>query len=123
MAKYNIYAVAIGKDPATGLQVTNLKFKSWSECKPYINNVEGARYKGFLTESEADIWIEKILNKTPAPAVNADANSCVMMDSFVNACTLMNVNPEQMLAFLQKQYTEQVQFTLARTIKPEEKED
>lgn len=59
MAKYNIYAIAVGIDPNTKEPVYNLKFKTWDECKPYVVGVEGAKYKGFLTEDEADAWLNK----------------------------------------------------------------
>ncbi len=61
MAKYNIYAVAIGLDPKTKQPVSNLKFHTWDECKPYVVGVEGAKYKGFLTEAEADSWLAKTI--------------------------------------------------------------
>lgn len=59
MAKYNIYAVAFGKDPRNEKSVHGLKFRTWDECKPYVKGVEGAKYKGFLTEDEANAWLEK----------------------------------------------------------------
>lgn len=59
MAKYNIYAVAHGFDPTTKTAVSGLKFYSWNECKPFVTGVEGARFKGFLTEAEADTWLAK----------------------------------------------------------------
>ena len=54
MAKYNIYAIAYGIDPVLVEPVSNLKFRTWDDCKPYVIGVEGAKYKGFLTEEEAD---------------------------------------------------------------------
>lgn len=59
MAKYNIYAVAFGKDPRNEKPVHGLKFRTWDECKSYVKGVEGAKYKGFLTEDEANAWLEK----------------------------------------------------------------
>lgn len=57
MAKYNIYAVKYGIDPDTKEPVQGLKCKTWDECKKYINGVTDAKYKGFLTDSEADAWL------------------------------------------------------------------
>lgn len=57
MAKYNIYAIAYGIDPVLVEPVSNLKFRTWDDCKPYVIGVEGAKYKGFLTEEEADTWL------------------------------------------------------------------
>lgn len=59
MAKYNIYAVAYGLHPETKAPVNNLKFHTWDECKPYVVGIEGAKYKGFLTDAEADEWLAK----------------------------------------------------------------
>lgn len=66
MAKYNIYAVAYGVNPmvnTTQPMIVNLKFKTWEECKPCVSGVQGAKYKGFLTESEADAWLEKTVKE------------------------------------------------------------
>lgn len=59
MAKYNFYAVAYGVNPQSKEPVFNLKFRTWEECKPFVVGVEGAKYKGFLTDDEADAWLEK----------------------------------------------------------------
>ena len=61
MAKYNIYAVAYGIDPNKQGPVFNLKLKTWDECKPYVAGVPGAKYKGFLTSSEADVWLKQVM--------------------------------------------------------------
>ena len=63
MAKYNFYAVAIGQDPQTKERVTNKICDTWKECEAYVKNVEGARYKGFLTVPEAQVWITKVLEE------------------------------------------------------------
>ena len=61
MAKYNIYAVAYGVNPQSKEPVFNLKFRTWEDCKPFVVGVEGAKYKGFLTNTEADAWLaEKV---------------------------------------------------------------
>lgn len=58
MAKYCIYAVAKGLDPNTHMPVHG-KFSTWKDCEPYVKGVEAARYKGFLTEAEADAWLQQ----------------------------------------------------------------
>lgn len=60
MAKYSIYAVGYGVDPQTKQPVYGLKVPTWKECEQYIKGVEGAKFKGFLTDTEADAWIDKI---------------------------------------------------------------
>lgn len=84
MAKYNIYAVAYGVNPmvnTTQPMVMSMKFKTWEECKPCVSGVQGAKYKGFLTESEADAWLEKTVkelneksNPNPAGYSNPDTS-------------------------------------------------
>ena len=49
------YAVKNGRKPGI--------YKTWDECKPCVSGVQGAKYKGFLTESEADAWLEKTINE------------------------------------------------------------
>ena len=66
MAKYNIYAVAYGINPivnTTQPMIMRMKFKTWEECKPCVSGIQGAKYKGFLTESEADAWLDKTINE------------------------------------------------------------
>ena len=60
MAKYNIYAVGYGINPKTKEPVFGIKCTTWDECQKYIKGVQGAKYKGFLTDSEADAWIQNI---------------------------------------------------------------
>ena len=84
MAKYNIYAVAYGVNPisnTTQPMIMNMKFKTWDECKPCVSGIQGAKYKGFLTESEADAWLEKTIdelkdkpNPNPASYSNPDTS-------------------------------------------------
>lgn len=70
MAKYKIYAVGYGVNPETKEPVSNLKFKTWDECKPYVVGVEGAKYKGFLTDTEADAWLKEIIESIENIQVN-----------------------------------------------------
>ena len=67
MSKYDIYAVGYGIDPNTKKPVFGLKFKTWNECKPYIIGVVGAKYKGFMTEIEADAWLERVNSNNDCP--------------------------------------------------------
>ena len=60
MAKYKIYAVGYGVDPDTHKPVYGIKCTNWSDCQKYIKNVADAKYKGFLTDDEADAWIQQI---------------------------------------------------------------
>lgn len=63
MAKYNFYAVAYGVNPQSKEPVFNLKFRTWEECKPFVVGIEGSKYKGFLTDAEADAWLDAKMAK------------------------------------------------------------
>lgn len=60
MAKKDIYVIGYGIDPDTKEPVIGKQVKTWEECKPYIQNVANAKYKGFYTQEEASAWTEKI---------------------------------------------------------------
>lgn len=125
MAKYNIYAVAYGLDPKTQQPVNNLKFHKWDECKPYVVGVEGAKYKGFLTEAEADTWLaqtaatpfeknvttlqpakhEEVSGKTHVAQAHHDES--FFDPEFYKMCTDMGVIPMGMVMMLQKQFVAQ----------------
>ena len=51
MAKKKIYAVKEGK--TIGI------FKSWEECRDSVDGYPGAEYKGFLTEEEANKYMDR----------------------------------------------------------------
>lgn len=111
MAKYNIYAVAIGKDPNTHQEVYRIKFSSWKECAPYVQGVEGSRYKGFMTNQEAEVWMDSILKdvsvhqvvKTSSPpAKDAVSKSCdkgsdYAKSRFIDICKSCNISPNEMV--------------------------
>jgi hypothetical protein len=107
MAKYNIYAIAYGIDPVTKEPVSNLKFKTWGECIPYVVGVEGAKYKGFLTDEEADEWLknktEKFEKKVTCLHVNCS-------EEFNRMCVRLGVKPDDMTARLQDDFVRQMQF-------------
>ena len=78
MAKYKIYAIGYGIDPDTHKPVYGIKCTNWPDCQKYIKNVSDAKYKGFLTDEEADAWLDakvaEILNngnpeKCPNPEI------------------------------------------------------
>lgn len=115
MAKYNIYAIGYGIDPKTRVPVFGLKVSTWKECESYVKGVEHARYKGFLSDTEADMWLDKVGNK-PGPAIkpgpdipdsSADINMQQTVEkdmsadeaksNFVDICKSCNVNPQTML--------------------------
>lgn len=80
MAKYNVYAVAYGINPQSKEPVFNLKFRTWDQCKPYVVGVEGAKYKGFLTDDEADAWLDKkvaeIFGNKPEGVEDTNTKQC-----------------------------------------------
>lgn len=47
--KSNFYAIKIGKQPGI--------YKSWDECKSYVEGFSGALYKGFQTRHEAEDYL------------------------------------------------------------------
>lgn len=52
------YALRRGKDEESGELVENKIFNSYDELKPYVrSNPYEARYKSFLTEDEAKVWL------------------------------------------------------------------
>lgn len=120
MAKYNIYAVAFGIDPKTKKQVSNLKFSSWNECKPYITNIPGAKYKGFLTTEEADVWLSNTINainnqtEYKVNNINNSNNTHTLNNNydveFSNICKELGMFPKDVLTYLQKQFVQQYQF-------------
>lgn len=111
MARYNIYAVAIGRDPNTHQEVYRIKFSSWKECAPYVQGVEGSRYKGFMTNQEAEAWMDSVLKdtsvhqviKTSPPSAKqaaAESNekySDYAKSRFIDICKSCNVSPNEMV--------------------------
>ena len=126
MAKYNFYAVAKGVDPSTGKEVTNKIFTNWEECKPYIKGINNARYKGFLTESEATLWLQKFTTEEENNNKESDKveeiiddiisnisknNSTSPVDNrFNEICKELNVDTFIMLNHLKRQFIETYSF-------------
>lgn len=81
MSKKNYYAVRKGHQ--TGI------FRTWGECKKQVNGYPGAEYKGFVTEAEAEDYLNgsipsavpsSVLRSTVsklAPSSSADAKAYV----------------------------------------------
>ena len=124
MAKYNIYAVAHGIDPKTKEPVSNLKFKTWDECKPYVVGINGAKYKGFLTDDEADAWLLKYRNadvevkaiKTESISVQSVQKddslelSVTMSKEFRNFCSKHTINAKELTEYLMNSFIKQQEF-------------
>lgn len=114
MAKYNFYAVAIGQDPQTKECVTNKICDNWKECEAYVKNIEGARYKGFLTVPEAQEWIRHVLEENAEKKVektilkeNKETKSIkktVTETQFDDICKELNVAPVALIEILQKMF-------------------
>lgn len=60
MAKFNFYAIKRGFNKDNGEEVSDLILTDWSEAKPLVIGYENARYKGFLTKGEAEIWLSMV---------------------------------------------------------------
>ena len=107
MAKFKIYAVAHGIDPTTNEPVSNLKFHSWDECKAYVVGIEGAKYKGFLTDTEADEWLKSKCDNFEKKV------TCLHVeceDEYKRMCARLNVSPEEMTKRLQDDFVRQMKF-------------
>lgn len=116
MAKYNIYAVAIGVDPITKEVVHNRMFNNWNDCKPYVVGIEGAKYKGFLTPEEATTWMNKINGNVPSneTAMMKSLNDSVYTDEFKSVCAELGVFPKEMSVWLQKKFVDEHRFIKAK---------
>ena len=91
MAKYNIYAVKHGIDPDTKEPVSGLKCKTWDECKKYINGVADAKYKGFLTDNEADAWLgHAVINEITDTVEYKSVDK-----NFVAVCQSLGLSPKE----------------------------
>lgn len=114
MAKFALYAVGYGLDPNTKKPVTGLKVTTWKECEKYVKGVEGAKYKGFLTDTEADAWLKKIgensvadddsaqqpVQQSSATVSNAGSGQSAIDEArskFVDICRSFNINPNDMV--------------------------
>lgn len=64
MAKKNYYAVKEGRK--TGI------FRSWDECRKQVDGYSGAKYKGFVQQSEAEMYLNGGVYFASSPAVSAD---------------------------------------------------
>lgn len=123
MAKYNIYAVAYGIDPKTKEPIYGYKFHNWNDCKPYVVGIDGAKYKGFLTEEEANIWLEKSIKKEDTHPVTDEISVMIsnvadtinqrnspVHGEFENVCKELGVSTWDMMLCLEKQFVEQHRF-------------
>ena len=99
MAKYKIYAVGYGVDPDTHKPVYGIKCTNWPDCQKYIKNVADAKYKGFLTDDEADAWIQQVkedmgINSNPADYSNPDTSDWQAKADKIYATKLHPVDQE-----------------------------
>lgn len=103
MAKYKIYAVGYGVDPDTHKPVYGIKCTNWPDCQKYIKNVADAKYKGFLTDDEADAWIQQIkedmgINPNSADYSNPDTSDWRAKADKIYAAKLHPVDQEFLTA-------------------------
>jgi len=87
MAKKKFYAVRKGIQ--TGI------FNSWEECKKQIDGFSGAEYKGFLTENEAKLFLEVVVEE-----VAATTNETIDDEVF-------NIDDETLVAFVDGTYSKE----------------
>ena len=59
MAK-SFYAVKRGFDKKLNKEVGDIITSDWSEVKPLVVGYDNARYKGFDTEEEAQVWLSVV---------------------------------------------------------------
>lgn len=119
MAKYNIYAVAYGINPTTKESVYNLKFPTWDQCKPYVVGIEGAKYKGFLTDAEADVWLGKTVSalteekhdEEVTPVENSPFTfSVTMSKEFRDLCLKYKLSPRELAEYLMNNFVKEQEF-------------
>lgn len=120
MAKKNIYMIGYGIDPKTKEPVIGKQFNNWNDAKPYIEGVQGAKYKGFYTQNEADSWMalvrEQIFGNNggnpPTETITGDDGQhgnnipavTQLDDEFVKECEMRSMNPDKVLAALKRMY-------------------
>ena len=116
MAKYNFYAVGHGIDPDTGEIITGKIYKTWDECKKCIINVTDAKYKGFLTMSEANVWLQQfekhiddsIVNECKKVSKTYTKNN--VDKRFSSICKDINVDEKEILNMLKEQFIQTYSF-------------
>ena len=62
MAK-NYYAVKRGFDKENNKEIKDFIFDCWIDVKPLVIGYENARYKGFDTKEEAEVWLSVVDKK------------------------------------------------------------
>ncbi|MDE5051762.1 viroplasmin family protein [Niallia taxi] len=67
--KNNYYAVRTGRQPGI--------YKTWAECQKQISGFSGAEYKGFVTEEEAQTFINVISSKVMTPETNEEIDKAI----------------------------------------------
>lgn len=114
MAKFNIYAVGYGLDPVSKEPVFGIKCQTWNDCQQYVKGVEGAKFKGFQTDAEADIWMENIRKQVLGKAIDnillEPPKDFEFNNDFVRVCKSIGMPPEKVCNFLQIQFVEQYMF-------------
>lgn len=60
MAKKKFYAVAVGATPGI--------YSNWPEAEAQVKGFAGAKYKGFLTNDEAVVWLNAVASGQDTPA-------------------------------------------------------
>lgn len=146
MGKYSIYAVAYGLDPVTKQPVTDLKFGTWREALPYVNAVEGANFKGFLSDTEADLWLKKQCGMPRAKPVKSPltrdpeytppvqtkhfkksklANKQEEIKArFATKCVNLGLDPNSVIYYLMAQWNDMISyFNISPDQAPQEEED
>lgn len=118
MAKYKVYAVGHGINPDTGEVVTDKICNTWDECQKYIKGASNVRYKGFLTTAEANEWLKQfnannihndsIVNEL---VVDNNTNNNSIDDEFNNICNKLNINKDNVIELLKKQFIETYNIT------------
>ncbi|WCF11616.1 ribonuclease H family protein (plasmid) [Paenibacillus thiaminolyticus] len=56
--KQKFYAIKKGKDPITQASVSGIILTDWNEAKLYVTGVPGAEYKSFISEDQAQAFLQ-----------------------------------------------------------------
>ena len=93
MAK-NYYAVKRGFDKENNKEIKDFIFDSWIDVKPLVIGYENARYKGFDTKEEAEVWLS-VVDKKDAEKRSKDKVNRIKED--IGIVTISN-DPISLLA-------------------------
>ena len=76
----NFYAVKVGRQPGI--------YTTWAECEQQVRGFPGARYKGFVTKTQAIGWLNKKEDESPVPKWVAEPNKVETEETLLDGINL-----------------------------------